>query len=118
MTGTQFLVILLIGLCIGIVCIFVSQTYCFINLGQYRHYWNPIYENKIKHFDAYLKRALEIRLKDETIEDVATYAAYMNYHSTCKENIRIRKMNKDKLEKFINELKEKYINEMRGANIE
>ena len=75
MTGEMFLIILAGILIIGIIFIFIFQTYNFISLTNYTNCWKPIYENRKLHFDVYLKEALEHSNSADSIYRIAKLAA-------------------------------------------
>ena len=113
MTGEMFLFILSSITIVIILLMGIFQTYSFIGLKRYRTYWEPIYKNRIDHFDKYLKEAIKHREMHESVYDVASYAAYLNYEN---ENINIdEKINKNT---YISKKKDEYVHELRCAGFE
>ena len=84
-----------------------------MSLTEYRKCWKPIYQNRIAHFDKYLKFALECRKEYNTIKDIASYAACMNYEYSEISNDE--KINKDT---YIEKKKNEYLHELECAGIE
>lgn len=103
----MLIIILLLGIYIG------RKTGPTIIIGkEYHEYWKPIYKNRQEHFDKYLQFALTRRTEYHTVDDIARYAAYINYDDNS--NI-IDDKNKDI---YINRKKGEYLNDLRSANIE
>lgn len=105
MTGIEFLILLAIICIVGIIFIFIFQTYNFMSLKSYHEKWEPIYENRREHFDKYLKYALENSKSTEPIENVASFAARMRIDSNKAEH------------KTHVYWKDYYLHELRSANI-
>lgn len=85
MTGIEFLILLAILLIIGIIAIFVFQTFTYISLTSYHEKWEAIYENRKKHFDVYLKEALENSKITESLYCVAKLAARLRLEEEQQE---------------------------------
>ena len=115
MNGITFLILLLIILIFMIIFIFIFQTYMFMSLKSYHEKWEPVYENKKEHFDKYLKKALEHRYNNQTIENLALYAAVMNYNDNRE---KLKQIQKSIHIEYINNKREDYIHELRSAGIE
>lgn len=115
MNGITFLILLLITLIFMIILIFIFQTCMFMSLKSYHEKWEPIYENKKEHFDKYLKKALEHRYDNQTIENLALYAAVMNYNDNRE---KLKEMQKHIDIKYIANKREDYIHELKSAGIE
>jgi len=119
MDGITFLVIVAIALIIGIILIFIFQTYNYMSLKSYHEKWEPIYENRKEHFDVYLKEALENSKITESVYSVAKLAARLRLEEEQKElkgyELEEFELHYDsKLENYTYE----YEHELRSANIE
>lgn len=113
MSNNLFLIVSIIVLSAIAIFIIVFQINNDISLRYYHDCWEPIYKNRREHFDKYLKYALECRKEYETIEDVAKYAAQLNWEY---DEINITEKSNKNI--YVNKKKEEYLHELRCAGIE